>query len=522
VQVSAALTGGMGRALFAPNFSQLALYQYDGNEDFALWLRANAALSTVPRALTGLSENERNALGENARVAIEYLRDNQLGDGGWPWFNGPLSQSDPVITADVIQALIEAHNAGYTVPWGAVSRGKNYLMGQLQSNKTLDHSSRVHVIMALARAGEDVSSYGEHVFHNTVVRSRLGADSIAELAMSLARLNERTQVATLVSQLDSMAMVSATGAHWEDASAPFEFYGQSDVSTTADVLGTIVRLRPHDPFAPAAARWLMAARQGDEWDCQHDTAAALVALAAYARAAHEGTADYRYAVALRGHTRRRSAALLTGRYTTHNLTQPATTSVPAATLQPGQQNALDVSRLPTGANLGPGPLYYVARLRYYLPAGAIPSVSEGLTISRQYHDLHGHRITSVRAGTLIRVVLRLHSVQSLHYLQISDPLPSGLEPMDVTLKTSQQGVGPSVRFPRNVFDLSWFTANVSLYDDHAALDIPYLPPGTYTYSYLAQATRTGRYGVPPTHAEETFFPEVFGHGAGEEFTVTAR
>jgi uncharacterized protein YfaS (alpha-2-macroglobulin family) len=39
------------------------------------------------------------------------------------------------------------------------------------------------------------------------------------------------------------------------------------------------------------------------------------------------------------------------------------------------------------------------------------------------------------------------------------------------------------------------------------------------YTYLAQATISGSYGVPPVHAEESFFPEIFGRGAGQELVV---
>jgi uncharacterized protein YfaS (alpha-2-macroglobulin family) len=58
-----------------------------------------------------------------------------------------------------------------------------------------------------------------------------------------------------------------------------------------------------------------------------------------------------------------------------------------------------------------------------------------------------------------------------------------------------------------------------LRDDRVSLYAYYLPPGTYRYTYLMQATVSGKYSVPPTHASENFFPEVFGRSAGQVLVV---
>jgi uncharacterized protein YfaS (alpha-2-macroglobulin family) len=47
----------------------------------------------------------------------------------------------------------------------------------------------------------------------------------------------------------------------------------------------------------------------------------------------------------------------------------------------------------------------------------------------------------------------------------------------------------------------------------------YLPAGTYEYVYHARATVPGVYRVMPPTAQEQYFPEVYGRGAGSLFTV---
>jgi uncharacterized protein YfaS (alpha-2-macroglobulin family) len=106
---------------------------------------------------------------------------------------------------------------------------------------------------------------------------------------------------------------------------------------------------------------------------------------------------------------------------------------------------------------------------------------------------------------------------------VDDPIPEGCEPIDGSLNTSQQGFFPQPQWwwtPRSgVQDLAPYLIHSDLLDDRVSLNALYLPPGTYRYTYYARATVPGTFGVPPTHANETFFPEVFARSAGQIFSV---
>jgi uncharacterized protein YfaS (alpha-2-macroglobulin family) len=111
--------------------------------------------------------------------------------------------------------------------------------------------------------------------------------------------------------------------------------------------------------------------------------------------------------------------------------------------------------------------------------------------------------------------------QTLTYLKVDDPLPSGLETINQELNTSQQGLfkAPQLQLFAGSSDLASYLDRTDFRDDRVSLYASYLGPGTYTFSYLAQATISGHYAVAPTHASEAFFPEVFGRGAGQALTV---
>ena len=47
----------------------------------------------------------------------------------------------------------------------------------------------------------------------------------------------------------------------------------------------------------------------------------------------------------------------------------------------------------------------------------------------------------------------------------------------------------------------------------------YLPAGTYVYTYIVRAGTPGRFNIIPPTAQEFYFPEVYGRGAGGQFEV---
>jgi uncharacterized protein YfaS (alpha-2-macroglobulin family) len=58
-----------------------------------------------------------------------------------------------------------------------------------------------------------------------------------------------------------------------------------------------------------------------------------------------------------------------------------------------------------------------------------------------------------------------------------------------------------------------------LRDDRLTLYADRLPAGVHEYVFFARATTAGSFLVPPPVIEESAFPEVFGRGDVERFTV---
>lgn len=406
VQVSSELTAGIGRAL-----ADLQPAPYESNGDLAARVLATGSLRTLSVAITGLAPARQRGLIVARDAGDAKLLSRQLADGGWPWFNGPPAHSDPLITADVVQALSESGTPG-SIP--AIERAQSYLRGVAAipygqsptTPSTLTPDQRAHVMWIVIEPGNDGSggvqgslSAAQALFTDAVQQARLGPAGLADLARALHALGDTARARSLVAQLDADVMVSATGAHWEGSSAgPFQ---DSAVSATGRVLAALLAVSPHDAFVPAAARWLMLTRQGNGWESPRDTAQAMAVLAAYADTASDGRANYRYRVTVD------DRPALAGSYGAMSSTRSTRATLPVSKLKRGGQSTLLIERLPVNGTTGTGPMYYVAQLRYFLPAARVQAHNAGIAVSRRYLDLNRQPITSAPTGSLLRVELTI-------------------------------------------------------------------------------------------------------------------
>jgi len=112
-------------------------------------------------------------------------------------------------------------------------------------------------------------------------------------------------------------------------------------------------------------------------------------------------------------------------------------------------------------------------------------------------------------------------------------LPAGLEAVDPRLKNVDPALKARLEAERieasekrfGGYMAPWFRwyyspwQQVDVRDDRAVLQADRLPKGVYEYVYYARATTPGSFFVAPAHAEETYFPEVFGRSDSSRFTV---
>jgi uncharacterized protein YfaS (alpha-2-macroglobulin family) len=306
--------------------------------------------------LPGLVEEGLNKL---------YLR--QHGDGGWGWWYE--GESNPYLSAYVVFALVKAQEAGFEVRENALEGGLNYLEDTLVRARHLqsyrEANLQAFVLYVMAEAGETgrASEYTTDLFDR---RDKLSHYGKAFLAMTLGLVDEDDdRIGTLLSDLQNAAILSATGAHWEEAD--YDWWAMNtDTRSTAVILDALARLDPDNGLIPNVVRWLMVARQDGIWETTQETAWALIALTDWMVVTGELQGAYDYGVWLN------DGVLAEGSVTPDTVDQPVRLRVDVADLLSDAGNRLTIGRGP-----GEGRLYYTAHLKVYHRGNKVPAGGRG-------------------------------------------------------------------------------------------------------------------------------------------------
>ena len=508
LRLSPSLAAGMTDGL-----QYLEQYPYDCLEQTISRFLPNV-LTTQALKTAGLSDpNLEAGLKEQVASAMQQIIHEQKANGGWGWWKS--EKSDPLTSAYVALGLVEAQNAGYEVSESVLGRGVKYLQTQITSSVRLAQPEKINrqafLLYVLERAGKaDVSStvqlYEQR--QNAALYAR------ALLAQTLYEIDSKdSRVNTLLSDLNSAVIVSATGSHWEEEQTD-RWNWNTDTRTTAIILSVLSRIAPENPLNANAVRWLMSHRTNGHWSGTQETAWTLMALSRWMEASGELKADYQYGVALNGEQ------LGGGVADANTLRQTLELNVEISHLLTKEAN-----RLIIGRDDGPGNLYYTAHLNVYLPVDQVKALDQGLIVSRNYYRMDDLQtpVTQANQGELLLARLTLVAPNTVHYVVVDDPLPAGLEAVDQTLNTSPQSLKvPQVYSWEDIFWKGWgwwYFTQFQFRDEKVVLSADTLPAGTYIYTYMVRASSVGEFSTIPPTAQEFYFPEVYGRGDGSTFIV---
>jgi hypothetical protein len=437
--------------------------------------------------------------------AVGKLLLNQNYDGGWGWF--PQLESNPMVSAYALFGLVQAREYGYAIPEGVLQRAIAYVRSQITLVDTdsnwweLNRQAFFFYVLAAADVAQVSTAELDRLL---AYRVEMSLAARAYLLMTYVRVGDSAaQSATLSSDLRSAALVSATGAHWEETALDWWNWG-SDVRTTSLVLMALLQVNPTDELLPNVVRWLMIARQGDHWASTQETTWAVMALTDWMVATQELEGNYRYSIAVNNVT------ATEGQVTPATIREGALLTIDVQDLLLDALNQVTISR-----DAGQGSLYYTAHLQLKLDASEVTALNRGIGVQREFL-INGQNVTAAQVGDIITVRLTVNVPETIYYAVIEAPIPAGTEIMDYTLQTTARADRPTD--PR-YFWQSWYWDHRDTRDETVNLYADVLYPGTYIYSYEIRASVAGTFQVLPAHAFAFYFPEVFGRSAGGLFTV---
>jgi uncharacterized protein YfaS (alpha-2-macroglobulin family) len=524
VQLDPSLAAGMRDGL-----TYLEHYPYECTEQVVSRFLPNVLTYQALKRLEIRDQELEARLPGLVEEGVGKLVLRQNGDGGWGWWYA--GESNPYLSAYVVFGLTQAQGAGFEVPASVLQRGLAYLESTLVSARNLqsyrEADRQAFVLYVMAEAGETkrASEYADidmsvgDLFDR---RDKLNHYGRAFLAMTMGLIDgSDSRINTLLSDLQNDAILSATGAHWEEAN--YDWWAMNtDTRSTAVILDALVHLDPDNALIPQVVRWLMVARQDGIWETTQETAWALVALTDWMAVTGELQGEYEYGAWLNGDV------LAEGTVTPANIDESVHLRVGVAELLSSASNQLTIGRGP-----GEGRLYYTAHLKVYLPVEEIEPLNRGVIVQRRYVDpdcTEGAKCPEVEqatVGDVVQVRLTIIAPHDLYYVVVEDPLPAGAEAIDTSLATtSLTAEGPGLY--RDAEKGTWYDfyswwwswySHSEMRDEKVVLFADYLPAGTYEYVYTFRATLPGEYHVIPTTANEFYFPEVFGRADGRLFVI---
>ena len=337
---------------------------------------------------------------------------------------------------------------------------------------------------------------------------------------------DHEDVRILLNDLTATTIASANGNHWEDKRIAGSMHNSS-VRPTAIVLRALTEAAPNHPLIEETARWLAIARSAQRWKTEVERAQGMASLGAYAELTGETRGVYDYSVLVN------ASRVLAGDFDVPAGDYLDGTEIALAELPLGEVSRVQFER-ETDAE---GRMYYGLNLRYVTPARDIEALNRGFAVSHRYSllDDPGTPITSASIGDVVRVTVTVLAPADRLFARVEDFLPAGLEPIDPQLNIvsprlreqleadrteARRGAAPAYYAPW----FRWYWSpwdQVDLRDDRLVLRASRLPRGVHEYVYYARATTPGDFFVAPAHAEEAFFPEVFGRSDSGRFSVVA-
>jgi alpha-2-macroglobulin len=501
IEVAPSIAGTLFGAL-----DYLTTYPYGCTEQTMSSFLPNIIVSRTLKEFKSTSIRSTNDLKKKVEQGRNRLYGFQHVDGGWGWWKD--DESDPFMTAYVIDGLTLAKRAGFEIDDERLARGREKLHSMLESGTVNQADTRAFMVYALAESGGADSRHLEKLLAE---RTSLQPYGRALLALSLSQQSDKRAL-EVASEIERSATVEKLTAHWNSKREPMlDFAAENTIEGTALSLKALARIKPQSSLLPLAARWLVSERKNaNYWNSTKDTAFAIFGLIDYVKVSRELSPSYDLEVYLNGET-------VVAEHVNDSSAQ-STFVINRKAAAVGETNHLRVVKR------GKGSLYFSSSVEYYTNEENVASRSSAeLSVTREYMRLKveqdGHQLKwatsplvgEMRSGDLIVVKLRLTGKKARH-LMLEDPIPSGAEQLanvgNMNLDRTYSGwtdhySAREFRDRRTVFFLDYFDGDV-------------------TFQYAMRVQVPGDFVVAPARVELMYQPWMYANTANGRFSFIDR
>ncbi len=349
------------------------------------------------------------------------------------------------------------------------------------------------------------------------------ADRPALRASADARV--RRSLESISATVTAAAGTAQLGGRDAGGRYPWSSHPADRVRVQALGLLLMARAAPDHPLLPRLAQGLIEARRHGRWANTHENALALEAMRAYAARLE------RLQLPLQGR-------MVLGLNTTEGLRfdegamRPRSFTYTLPELAGLRRTDPKRGELPVRFETdGRGTLYYQLRLDRFRPALDAPPAEEGMILLREWIDAKTERpVKTLRRGGSYWVHLALVVPRAIDFLLLEDPLPAGVEAINLRLQTTARfgaGANPPPISGNPTDAAGWDSTggrqlrvqHHDLLDQAARFYADDVSAGVYHLYYPVAATTPGVFGVPGARAELLYEPEVYAVSGAERVVV---
>ncbi len=507
IEVSPSVAGTLFGAL-----DYLTAYPYGCTEQTMSSFLPNVVVTQALNEVKTSSIRKSNDLEKKVRRGLDRLYAFQHDDGGWGWWKN--DQSDPFMTAYVIDGLTLAKQAGYQIDDSRVHRGREKLETMLEAGKTeagttIDADTRAFMIYAL---GETGGVNGTHVDRLFSERGNLQPYGRALLALTLNQRKEK-RAHDVAAEIERSASDDGVTVHWQSRRKEMlDFVEQNDTEATALSLKALARINPESRLLPLTARWLVSHRPNSYyWNSTKDTAFAIFGLIDYLKVSRELSPNYDLEVYLNGET---------------VLAEHVSSSTTSQTflVNRSANEISDANRIRV-VKRGPGMLYFSTSLDYHTGDEDVAARgSSELNLTREYLRLRvvedGYKLKwalepltgEIRSGDLLVVRLRINGAKARH-LMIEDPIPAGAEQLE--------SVGNlNLDYTSGNRWTDWYSSR-EFRDQRTVFFLDYFD-GDATFQYAMRVQVPGEFRIAPARTELMYQPATQSNTTSGRMTFRER
>ncbi|MGA2612537.1 MAG: MG2 domain-containing protein [Spirochaetia bacterium] len=449
-------------------------------------------------------------------------------DGGFSYWDDPAPRrSSYYVSLRVAHLLAVAKDRGFDIP------------DKLDTDALLKYLSQGYG----KQLDTYLQAYAVYVFSLYGQKEKMKADALAGkgdqigifgygfLGLAYDGMGERKSAAKILARMKNFVRVGTRTVTLVGTVNDWFWYG-GNIQAKALLLMLYARLQPDSQLVLGLANDLVTANSSGYFGNTSNAGWVLQAFAEMIRQNKETESNFTAQVKLgdsevaRSSFKGFSKAPFRKQVTAGDLTTAAST-------QTGARNAGGTQLPLTLALDGTGTLYYTAELRYAIASEDVEPRDEGIGMAAEIVDQNGKTIdgTALALGQVYRMKLVFYSSRDRTFVALRAPIPSGAEPIDGSLVTSQivkqqADQGASADNGDNTDTGDSGDQEVSppdytsrIYDSEVRFFFDQLDRGRHEVSFLFRTTTPGSFPTPPVQAELMYQPEVFGRTAGAVYTI---